>query len=223
MAANGVHHRGVERVFRKTAVLGPERRGERVPAERVAAAGIVDDVSAAAAAKSFPGGVFTVTDRPRSRDEDAPGRLHCACERDLVVAAQKELSGKAVRGKLRAQNLPRRSARNARAADAYRAAAAHIAAERENLFRAAAEAVLADGGQIESAECFPPEQCPVRRADRQAGLCPAAVNTDNIHIPHLTAPRASRRGSPRRRTRPRARRGNLSYNQTPRAAPYFRA
>lgn len=58
MAANGVHHRGVERVFRKTAVLGPERRGERVPAERVAAAGIVDDVSAAAAAESFPGGVL---------------------------------------------------------------------------------------------------------------------------------------------------------------------
>ena len=79
---------------------------KRVPAERVAAAGIVDDVPAAAAAKILSGGVFAVTDRTRSRDENAPRRLHRACERDLMVAAEKELSGKAVRSKLRAQYFP---------------------------------------------------------------------------------------------------------------------
>ena len=36
-AADSVHHRAVERIFRKTAVLGLERCGKRVPAERVAA------------------------------------------------------------------------------------------------------------------------------------------------------------------------------------------
>lgn len=45
-AADSVHYLAVERIFRKTAVLGLERCGKRVPAERVAAAGIVDDVPA---------------------------------------------------------------------------------------------------------------------------------------------------------------------------------
>ena len=145
-AADSVHHRAVERISRKTAVLGLERRGKRVPAERVAAAGIVDDMPAAAAAKMLSGGVFAVTDRARSRDENAPRRLHRACERDLMVAAEKELSGKAVRSKLRAQYFPHRRAGRSRAADAQRAACAHIAAEREDLPHAAAEAVLTDGG-----------------------------------------------------------------------------
>ena len=223
VAADGAHHCAVERIFRKPPILGLERRGERVPAERIAAPRIVDDVPAAAAAESLSGGVFTVTDRARPRDENAPGRLHRAPECNLMVAAEKELSGKAVCGKLCAQNFSHRSARNARAADAYRAARTHIAAEREDLPHATAEAVLADGGKVESAECFSMEQRPVRRADGHAGLCPAAVNTDNKHISHLTAPRASRRGNLRRKTRPRARRGNRANNQTPRAAPYFRA
>ena len=78
-----------------------------------------------------------------------------------MVAAEKELSGKAVRSKLRAQYLPHRRAGGSRAADAQRAAGAHIAAEREDLPHAAAEAVLADGGKVESAERFSMEQCPV--------------------------------------------------------------
>ena len=61
-AADSIHHRGVERVFRKTAVLGLERCGERVPAERIASPRIVDDMSAAAAAKKLPGGVFAAAD-----------------------------------------------------------------------------------------------------------------------------------------------------------------
>ena len=149
LAANEMQHAVSQKRRVHPPIQCPHSGGQRVPAQRIAAALIVDQMAEATYPGRFARFVHPEADGARARDQDAAGAVHRAPQGDLGIAAQQQLPRKSGRFQFLPDDLFQFAAGNARTAHADGAAFLQTAPVGEHLPQQFPKGLLADGGNIE--------------------------------------------------------------------------